>query len=65
MIQLLKKGGARQDMEITDLMTHFITGEDPNKDDVSLNNDVYECPLINYRWVVLSAKCNIRLPYPF
>lgn len=57
-------GGAKQDAHITDFMTHLITGEDPNENDVGVVKDIYEKPVVTQRWVILSVKCGKQLPYP-
>lgn len=57
-------GGAKQDAHITDFMTHLVTGEDPNENDVGVVKDIYEKPVVTQRWVILSVKCGKQLPYP-
>lgn len=63
-VKLLTDGGAKQDAHITDYMTHLITGSDPDENEIEVVKDVYEKPVVNERWVVLSVKCGKQLPYP-
>ena len=65
MLKLLTDGGAKQDAHITDYMTHLITGEDPDENEIGEVKDIYEKPVVNQRWVILSVKCGKQLPYPF
>ncbi|MPC08687.1 PAX-interacting protein 1 [Portunus trituberculatus] len=44
-------------------MTHLITGEDPNENDIGEVKDIYEKPVVNERWVILSVKCGKQLPW--
>ncbi|ROT62512.1 putative extensin [Penaeus vannamei] len=49
-LKLLTDGGAKQDAHITDFMTHLVTGEDPNENDVGVVKDIYEKPVVTQRW---------------
>lgn len=65
MVSLLQDGGARRLNYLSDFVTHLITGDELNEDDVAEAKDLYDIPAITQKWVILSVKCKKLLPYPF
>ncbi|XP_025831025.1 PAX-interacting protein 1-like isoform X3 [Agrilus planipennis] len=55
-IALLKNGGAERMNYFTDYVTHLVCGNNPEENDLSDANDLYEIPAITPKWIFMSAR---------
>ncbi|XP_076254688.1 uncharacterized protein LOC143192843 isoform X2 [Rhynchophorus ferrugineus] len=63
---LLKAGGAEHQNYITDYVTHLIVGNNPEENDISDANDLYEIPAVTPKWILMCVRLKRRLdPKPY
>jgi hypothetical protein len=61
-LDLLRKGGARQDADLNGLTTHCLVGDNPNYDYVEEAREILDIGVAHFRWVILSVKSKKLLP---
>lgn len=60
-VNILKLGGAEHQNYISDYVTHLIVGHNPEENDITDANDLYEIPAITPKWVLMCVRLQKRL----
>ncbi|XP_033118535.1 PAX-interacting protein 1-like isoform X2 [Anneissia japonica] len=61
--ELLEKGGGKQDMYLTDLVSMVIADTEENDHpEISEAKHLFDLPVVTPRWVLMSLRCGTKLP---